>query len=100
VRTLIGRPEKKAIHEAARAGHGEARRLHEITAVARRHGAKPAVVNAAFGFLRDARRPRGYVDVLTADEFTLGLLPTDAATAAAFALSRAVCPQTCGLVVA
>jgi hypothetical protein len=97
VRTLIGRPEKKAIYEAARAGHGEGRRLQDIAAVARRCGAKPAVVLAAFGFLRDVRRPRGYVDVLTADEFTLGLLPTDAATAAAFALSRAVHPAGCSL---
>jgi hypothetical protein len=98
VRTLLGRLEKKAIYEAAREGLGEARRQGDIAAVARRLAADPAVVLAAFGFLRDARRPRAYVDVLTADEFTLGLVPTDPATAAAFALSRAVHPKGCQLV--
>ena len=96
---LLSKPTRQAIREAAKRGMGEARDRRGIVEAANRYGANPAVVLAAFGFLPDARQPKMYVDVLIADEFALAVLPGNTETRAAFALSRAACPDGCSFLV-
>jgi len=98
VQTLIPPAARKAIIAAAQRGCGAARDLPGLLALAKQAKAAPRVVCAAFGFLPDYRRRGRYVDMLTDDEFTLGLLPKYAAVRAAFALSRAVHPEGCSFV--
>ncbi len=93
-RKLLSPKAREAIIACARLGFGAARNRQGIVAVARKFGACPRVVLAAFGFLPDANKPRRYVDVLTGyDECTLALLPKGSEVRAAFALSRAVAPE-------
>ena len=92
-RRLLRPQTRRAIIACAQAGYGAARNLRGILATAHEFGATPRAVAAALGFLPDARNPRRYVDVLTADECDIALLPKDTEIAAAFALSRAACPE-------
>jgi hypothetical protein len=92
-RKLLSPESRRAIIACARRSLGEQRDLRSILATAKKHGADPKTVAAAFAFLPNLRHPSRYVDVIAADEDVVALLPQGAELAAAFALSRAVHPS-------